>query len=69
MGLLQTLAPVVPRLIQNAETSTVLNEQSAAEKYLEKAFDVMQQLANGPHEIKEIICEHQIIQNILIRVV
>lgn len=41
MGLFETLAPVVPKLIHNAETSTVLNEQSAAEKYLEKAFDVM----------------------------
>lgn len=42
MGLLETLAPVLPKLIHNAETSTILNEQSAAEKYLEKAFDVMQ---------------------------
>ena len=44
MGLLQNVASVIPKLYTNIETSTVLNENSQAEKYLEKAFDVIQQI-------------------------
>lgn len=39
--LIEALAQVVPKLIYNAENSTILNEQATAEKYLEKAFDVL----------------------------
>ncbi len=42
------MALIIPKLIHNAETSTVLHEQTHAEKYLEKTFDVLQKMMSGP---------------------
>lgn len=40
-GLIPRLAALVPKLINHAETSTVLQDQSNAEKYLERTFDLL----------------------------
>ena len=39
-GLLPRLARLVPKLIAQAESSTVLKEQSNAQMYLERTFDI-----------------------------
>lgn len=44
MGLVENITQIIPKVIKNIETSTVLNEHSQAEKYLEKAFDVLQHI-------------------------
>ena len=40
-SLVENVALVIPKIIHSIETITVLNEHSQAERYLEKAFDVL----------------------------
>jgi len=67
MGLLENLVQVLPKLVSNTENSTNGAEQASAEKFLEKAFDVIQLLLNGNQEVKVRFCSEQVLnKNIML---
>jgi hypothetical protein len=41
LGLIEKLTFIIPKLIHSIETSIILNDHSQAEKFLEKAFEVL----------------------------
>ena len=47
MGLVENLGTIIPKLIQHLEESTNEVEAQQTEKYLERAFEVLEHLAAG----------------------
>ena len=70
LDLAEKMSQAIPKLIHNAETSTILHEQSHAEKYLEKTFDVLQKmLVNGGQEVALRMSKEHIMRDCLGKVV
>jgi hypothetical protein len=56
LSLIENLSLLIPKIIQSIETSTVLNEHSQAERYLEKTFEVMYNLMQASTEVRMRFC-------------
>lgn len=56
MGALENLTSVIVSLFHNLETSTSLVDQTNAEKYLERAFEMLANILCGPTEVKVRMC-------------
>lgn len=70
LGLTERIAYLIPNLILSIETSTILNEHSQAEKYLEKSFDVLQYLLQSSStEIKTSFCSEHILKETIMKIV
>ena len=64
MNLFDNIAQIIPKIINSIETSTVLNEHSQAEKYLERAFDIIQtMLSSNSNEVKLAFCNEKILKD------
>ena len=69
-GLLPRLAKLIPKLIEHAESSTVLKEQSNAQMYLERTFDIFQNLTiSGQFEVRKELCSSAVMSDNLCRAV
>lgn len=70
LGLVYSITKVIPKIIHSIETSTVLNEHSQAERYLERAFDVLQHLlASNCNAAKLAFCEEKVIKDCFVKVI
>jgi hypothetical protein len=69
-GLPQSILRLLPSIIYSIETSTVLNEHSQSEKFLEKAFDVLQCLLQvNATEVSLAFCEAEVMKDGLVRII
>jgi hypothetical protein len=63
LGLIENITQIIPKIINNIETSTVMNEHSQAEKYLDKAFDVLQHIIQAnSQEVKLRFASEKVIK-------
>jgi hypothetical protein len=70
MGLVENMSMIIPKIINSIETSTVLNEHSQAERYLEKAFDVLQNLlTSNSNEVKSCFCSERVLKDCFVKIV
>lgn len=61
-GVVQKICSIIPHIIHSVETSTVLAEHSQAERFLEKAFDTLQNLLESNSNVaKSKFCNENVL--------
>jgi hypothetical protein len=61
-GVVHKICSVIPHIIHSVETSTVLAEHSQAERFLEKAFDTLQNLLESNSNVaKSKFCNENVL--------
>jgi hypothetical protein len=70
VGVIEKICQIIPHIIHSVETSTVLSEHSQAERFLEKAFDTLQNLLeSNSNQAKTRFCNENVLSQGFIPVI
>ena len=70
VGVIEKICRIIPHIIHSVETSTVLSEHSQAERFLEKAFDTLQNLLESNSNLaKARFCNENVMAQGFIQVI
>ncbi|CDW87458.1 protein serine threonine kinase [Stylonychia lemnae] len=66
--IIEKITAIIPKLYQDIETSEVLVQQEQMQNYLEKAFDILQKMMSGPHDVVQKITVDKILRNTICKI-
>lgn len=62
MGIIEKVSRAIPHIITSVETNTEFSEHSASQRFLEKAFDILQQILQAQSiEVKMAFCQETVL--------